>query len=748
MGRIWRAQKVEQGLSAYTVVFPQPATAGNRLIARVVSYYGPGSVTSGWEQLHSSMGYSFAGFYSKIAEGGETSFTVQSSGGAVIVAVEERDDAANVLAYATYYQNAANIWTPDVTIPAGQGVLMAVVGRVDPGDIGASVWPYHFDSADRQGFGTTMIDGEVHTGPLPAPTTTPYSFDYNVSAPTEIVIVAFGTTDPTPPTAPPNLRASIITGTSITAAWDPATDNIAVTGYGVYLDNVKQGADQTDLTRVFDGLTTGQTYRIEVDARDAAGNRSPKARIDVMAIVDTVPPTVPPNFRTTSIGHTTVAVAWDPATDNVGVAGYGVYLDGVKQGGDQTDLTYTFSGLARGTTYSLAVDAVDVSGWGSNVAELVVSTLADTLPSIPPGFAATAGREQVTLAWQAATDDLGVARYEILLDGDTVAATGALGHVIDGLDAGGVYEVGVRAVDEAGGRGPAATLTVQVPAAGWVAASSPVYRLGGWVGNAVDEHGVLWTVTYEDGWSSSPEVSAFAADLDSGDGGFTGEGRFTARLITLEGEAVAPTRAAMLAAQERLTGVLHPRETGVLRVAEAHATRQAVVRLAADVQVTDTGPLSFDWTLTLSAADPRRYAVRGTYQEAVVEPLPGAAQVDLVLHGDYPHIPAVVRVFGPIRDFTITHVESGLVIRSKPGTVLPADPRYSFEINLSTPRVVWAHVPPEVWPEPRPGRNALAVLPARFALQPGWNTLTLAGEPVPGEVGSPRLVVEAADAWR
>jgi hypothetical protein len=39
------------------------------------------------------------------------------------------------------------------------------------------------------------------------------------------------------------------------------------------------------------------------------------------------------------------------------------------------------------------------------------------------------------------------------------------------------------------------------------------------------------------------------------------------------------------------------------------------------------------------------------------------------------------------------------------------------------------------------------VFPARFALGPGPNTIRLSGELVAGQDLSPRLVVEARDAW-
>ncbi|WP_433513734.1 hypothetical protein ACQP2T_60995 [Nonomuraea sp. CA-143628] len=145
----------------------------------------------------------------------------------------------------------------------------------------------------------------------------------------------------------------------------------------------------------------------------------------------------------------------------------------------------------------------------------------------------------------------------------------------------------------------------------------------------------------------------------------------------------------------------------------------------------------------MNAVVGRTRAVRPIYDEVAIETLPGSASSNVHMSGDYRWIPAQIRVWGPIRDFTIIHQESGLMIRSKPGTVLPTDSRYSLDIDLAT-RVVLAYVPPDVYPEPRPGRGALGSFPARFALQNRPNTIALAGA---GSGGSPRMVIQAWDSW-
>ncbi|MER5649590.1 fibronectin type III domain-containing protein [Streptosporangium sp. NPDC002524] len=733
----------------HTITFT-PATPGSRLILLVSSYNGA-TPPAGWVQDHVAGGWNNCYAFSRIADGTETSVTVTVSSDTRVHAVlHERDDCA-APQFTGVGTSATSPVSAAVTVPAGLGAGRVFVVLNSPnGSLGSLT--YNQGQTEHYSEQEGGSNSYFATGALPAAGSRTYTVSGSALTGAQsnvLLVAAYGTTDVVAPSTPGNLRTTSVTGAAVALAWDPATDDTAVTGYGIYLDGIKQGTDQPGLTRTLSGLTSGQWYLIEVDARDAVGNRSARTSINVLAVTDTTPPTSPGNLRLVEVAHTSATLAWDGASDDIALAGYGFYLDGAKAGGDQTALERTLTGLARGSTHTVGVDAVDTAGHRSPVVELEFSTLADTLPSEPPNLTATAGQHDITLAWGASTDDLGIARYEVLLDEEVITATSALtlGHVIEELEPGTTYEIAVQAVDDGGGRGPASVLQVSTETAPWTPIQSPLYRLGAsWVGNARDAHGVEWIVTDEQGWSSTPETIPLEADLDAGDGGFSGPGTYGQRIIVLQGTAIAPSRVAMLAAQERLTGVLHPREAATLRVVEAHLTRQARVRLTDQVEITDRTSMVFEWVLTVSAGDPRRKAVRGIYREVSVPSLPGGASTVIEMSGDYPSIPARLRVWGPIKNFAITHQESGLVIRSKAGTVLPADARYSVEIDLAT-RLVLAYVPPEVWPEPRPGRTLLAALPARFALQPGPNTLTLSGEVAPGQVGSPRMVVEATDSW-
>ena len=78
------------------------------------------------------------------------------------------------------------------------------------------------------------------------------------------------------------------------------------------------------------GLSCGTSYTVAVDAYDAAGNRSAKTTVTTATsnCPDTTPPSAPTGLGVSSAGQTSLALSWSASSDNVGVAGYGVYKNG------------------------------------------------------------------------------------------------------------------------------------------------------------------------------------------------------------------------------------------------------------------------------------------------------------------------------------------------------------------------------------------------------------------------------------
>ena len=89
---------------------------------------------------------------------------------------------------------------------------------------------------------------------------------------------ATSTGDTQPPTTPTGLHTTSVAATSVSLAWNAATDNTAVTGYTVYRNGTPIGTTAPATLAFTDTTTTASTtYTYAVDAFDAAGNHSPRA---------------------------------------------------------------------------------------------------------------------------------------------------------------------------------------------------------------------------------------------------------------------------------------------------------------------------------------------------------------------------------------------------------------------------------------------------------------------------------------
>lgn len=79
--------------------------------------------------------------------------------------------------------------------------------------------------------------------------------------------------DRTAPTAPTNLRATGITDSTVSLAWNSSTDNIGVKGYDVYQNNIVIGNTASTQYTV-KNLSPNTSYSFFIKARDARGNVS------------------------------------------------------------------------------------------------------------------------------------------------------------------------------------------------------------------------------------------------------------------------------------------------------------------------------------------------------------------------------------------------------------------------------------------------------------------------------------------
>ncbi len=109
----------------------------------------------------------------------------------------------------------------------------------------------------------------------------------------------------------------------------------------------------------FTNTTPYAYYRFNITANNGSGAIQLSELAFVNVVPDNQPPTVPTNFTTTSASPVALAVAWTPATDNSGVSGYEVFLNG-NSVGTTTDPRYRFQNLDPSTAYTITVAALDI----------------------------------------------------------------------------------------------------------------------------------------------------------------------------------------------------------------------------------------------------------------------------------------------------------------------------------------------------------------------------------------------------
>ena len=276
-----------------------------------------------------------------------------------------------------------------------------------------------------ESLGTAQI-GRVQIGENSFPRT------YDIVYDTVLVDTSFIPTDTTAPATPTGVSASPTSSSSIAVSWSASTDNVGVTGYTVYRDGaLLVGLPASALSYTDTALEPSSEHVYTVDAFDAAGNHSPQSSpVSATTPPDTTPPSAPTGLAVTGLSDSQVNLGWNPSTDDVALAGYTIYRDGVELGTVEAGVNgYVDSTVTLATSYTYTIDAFDVAGNHSSLSSpVVVSTPGPpdtTPPSRPTGLAATVvSSTRVDLSWNASTDDVGVTGYTVYRDGSRIGTVG------------------------------------------------------------------------------------------------------------------------------------------------------------------------------------------------------------------------------------------------------------------------------------------------------------------------------------
>jgi chitodextrinase len=194
-------------------------------------------------------------------------------------------------------------------------------------------------------------------------------------------------------------------------------------------------------------LLVAAAFALAVSATANGARKPPKPRNDTRA------PSAPSGLRLNGATGASLTLSWSASRDNVGVAGYELYLNSSKVG-TTSATSYGFSGLSCGRSYNLAVDAYDAAGNRSSKSAVQASTspCPDTqAPTTPSSLVETSSTaSSISLSWAASLDNVGVAGYTVYASGTKAGTTGQTLYSVTNLACGHSYTVGVDAYDAAG----------------------------------------------------------------------------------------------------------------------------------------------------------------------------------------------------------------------------------------------------------------------------------------------------------
>jgi chitodextrinase len=219
--------------------------------------------------------------------------------------------------------------TPPETVPPTQPLnLLATAPNSNRVDL---VWTASTDNVAVAGYRVyrdgTLIGTSTTTGytDLTAQPSTAYGYHViaydaagNSSVPSNTASITTPA-DGTPPTAPTNLAAAVISGTRVDLTWTASSDNVGVTGYRIFR-NGTQIATSTGTSHSDTTAQANSTYDYQVRAADAANNVSAASNIatavtpseSVMTFLPTADSMIQAAAPTTTGNKTTISVDNDP----------------------------------------------------------------------------------------------------------------------------------------------------------------------------------------------------------------------------------------------------------------------------------------------------------------------------------------------------------------------------------------------------------------------------------------------------
>jgi chitodextrinase len=287
--------------------------------------------------------------------------------------------------------------------------------------------------------------------------------EYSAYAVNDYIRTGFATDleDTVAPPAPDTAYTIAVTGETATIGWSWAMDDVRTVGYNIYLNGELVTDSPVDADSFFlTGLSAMTAYTVAVRTVDVGNNESAAAAevSFTTAEIDATAPSAPASPALIARTESSLRFSWEASSDNIGVKGYLIYLDGEQVNAEPIDeLEYTVTDLAMARAYSLTVSAVDFAGNESEPSTpLRVKTVDPIRPTDPTDVQAFITAERtIEVSWGPSTDNDTLLGYNVYVNyatgDDPVAFTEDTTVVIE-LDEAPPYSVRVAALDVNGNR--------------------------------------------------------------------------------------------------------------------------------------------------------------------------------------------------------------------------------------------------------------------------------------------------------
>lgn len=269
----------------------------------------------------------------------------------------------------------------------------------------------------------------------------------------------------------------------------------------------------------------------------------------------------------------------------------------------------------------------------------------------------------------------------------------------------------------------------------------PTITLGDITLGVTDDYGIEWTIANVKGWFEPASPTNPMEQRAADHGGWAGPSFYEPRVIEIEGAINAADWYSASSAFQRLATAVPISDLDTLYVSDGVTTLQADVRQGGDLLPTfsDDSPRIIEFSLSLVAPDPRRYSTELTQAMTGLATTSGGLTLGgtgLTLNVTGLSLNATVAqgilsvtnagnmatrpmltVFGPCDPFTLTHRQSGKLLRFSEAVptgralVIDTDKRRAL-LDGVAPRAVTG-----TWFEYAPGLNEVSFAASSYNFQ-------------------------------